>query len=1037
MEITDTATGTTTTLRTNGEGRYTAPSLLPGTYDVVARAQGFTTQKRTQNVLTVGASIVVNFTLAVGSSSQTITITASAAQLETETTEQGATIGQTQIEDLPLNGRNYDQLLLQAPGVQPVNTGTQGSFYGRDATISVAGARPEGQYLLLDGADIQGAWGHGAGNIILGTSLGVDAIGEFQVLTGTYSARYGGSGSAMNAATRSGTNKYHGSAYEFVRNNDLDALDYFDSPLVPHPFKRNQFGASLGGPVKKDKAFFFANYEGLQLRQGLTLIENVPDANTIAGYLPLPCAPQPCTGSTLTYVGPIDPAVQAVLNLYANAPVNDGDHGDGTGYYRSVQPEPGSENFVTTRWDYTFSPKNSAFARYIFDTGSITDPTVGSPTDLYPEVSNGQNNYATIGDKMTFSSSLVNVATVSFIRTYMHAASSDNYSALDFYPGESLPNGQITFGPLFIGPYSFDPALNVLNNFMESDDLFWVKGNHTLEAGAEFSRWQSNMYNDFFMSGSYTFPTLQDFLQDDQYAASYLGSAPGLHNTYRGFREDHFAPYVEDTWKAKPDLTINLGLRWEFSTNGNEVHNLLWAFENPASDAGFTHVSHVYGTNPSVKNFEPRLGVAWSPFRDTKTVIRAGGGMFYDLQTARFYQPAYLFAGPAQVNYVALPGFPNAFTSPIEIPLIFIGEAEEYKVTGTPYTAQYNLNVQRQLTNGLIASVAYVGSQSRNLLSQLDNNPIVPTTDPNGRLDFGAAGTVDGDTDVSANGPRVNPNPGVGSLMYSKTIGPSNYNSLQASLNGNVANQLRMQLSYTYSHCLDEAGEAYGLEGNQGADQIQNPYNLRGDYGPCNFDLRHVFTGNLIYAMPFKTSEAVANGLIQGWQLSGIISVHSGIPFSALDGFDRADLNTNADGAAERPDLVAGRSSNPHVGKVNEWFDPTAFTLQPPGEIGNVGKGTIRGPNLAELDLGAAKTFKIRETMGLMFRADAYNLFNHPNFGLPNFALYSGPACTQEGSISGDNCLGAGIPNSTAGAITSTLPQAPPRELQLALKFIF
>ena len=217
VEITDTATGTTTTLRTNGEGRYTAPSLLPGTYDVVARAQGFTTQKRTQNVLTVGASIVVNFTLAVGSSSQTITITASAAQLETETTEQGATIGQTQIEDLPLNGRNYDQLLLQAPGVQPVNTGTQGSFYGRDATISVAGARPEGQYLLLDGADIQGAWGHGAGNIILGTSLGVDAIGEFQVLTGTYSARYGGSGSAMNAATRSGTNKYHGSAYEFVR----------------------------------------------------------------------------------------------------------------------------------------------------------------------------------------------------------------------------------------------------------------------------------------------------------------------------------------------------------------------------------------------------------------------------------------------------------------------------------------------------------------------------------------------------------------------------------------------------------------------------------------------------------------------------------------------------------------------------------------------------------------------------------------------------------------------------------------------------
>ena len=288
VEITDTATGTTTALRTNGEGRYTAPSLRPGTYDVVARAQGFSTQKRTQNLLTVGASIVVNFALAVGSSSQTITIAASAAQLETETTEQGATIGETQIRDLPLNGRNLDQLLLQAPGVQPVNTGTQGSFYGRDATISVAGARPEGQYLLLDGADIQGAWGHGAGNIILGSSLGVDAIGEFQVLTGTYSARYGGSGSAMNAATRSGTNKFHGSAYEFIRNNDLDALDYFDNPPVPPTFKKNQFGASLGGPVKKDKAFFFANFEAVEQRQGLTLIDNVPDANAIAGYLPLP-----------------------------------------------------------------------------------------------------------------------------------------------------------------------------------------------------------------------------------------------------------------------------------------------------------------------------------------------------------------------------------------------------------------------------------------------------------------------------------------------------------------------------------------------------------------------------------------------------------------------------------------------------------------------------------------------------------------------------------------------------------------------------
>jgi hypothetical protein len=1033
VSITNSQTGVVTSATTNNQGRYVAPDLIVGTYDVQAAKQGFEAQVIKQVLLTVGANFVVDCKLAIGGKITALTVT-EFSQVDTTTAEISALIGREQMENLPLNGRNFEQLIFLAPGVQAVTTGGQGSFYGRAPSYSISGSRPEGQELLLDGATIQAFWRHGAGNSIIGTSLGVEGIGEFQLLTNSYSARFGGSGSVMNATTRSGTNSFHGSAYDFLRNNVLDARNYFNqSPAPQDAFRRNQFGGTLGGPIVKNRMFFFVNYEGVRQLLGQTVLPTVPDAGARLGNLP-DCVLNPtpgCNPATRDAV-PVNSASAAILALYpiggasatelllpgttCGSSTDCGPSGTNQIVLRGTQPA--NEDYGNIRWDYHASENDNLFARYIIDNGSLTDP-FASPLGLYPERSRGRNQYLTLGYNKLINPSVLSDARFSFVRTNMRAFTSVSNPALQFFAfyGEDRQDGNIGVpGFSQIGPSGFTPDHEIQNTYSLSDGIFWAHGKHSIEAGLEFRRLQSPVRNGFFNDLGWSFPNLESFLEGKPVNPSdppitLLAALPGKANSSRSFREWDLFPYIQDTWRVSRSLTLTFGLRYDFISNPTEIHNELCAFIAPSdpSTKACTPVSHVFPSNPSRKSLDPRVGIAWDPFRDGKTSIHAGAGVFHDPIQVRNYHTAYIFSAPYQtaLSLCVFGGPPCSYPVPflgITVPIPTIGEALEYDPGTTPFVVQYNFGVQRLLGKDTVLNVSYVGSRGYNLLVQNDTNPPIPTL-VNGQPNF-------------LNAPRKNPN--LGAIAFGLPDGSSWYNSLQVYLTRNVGRTWQFQGAYTYSKCLDYGSIAFALESSNSAQQTRSdPYNLARDKGRCDFDVTHNFTGSATYFVPLH-----GNRIIEGWQLSTIAMAHSGNPFSVQDGFDRVGLNDPAGTPGERPNLVPGRSNNPILGRVNQWYDPSAFALQGAGFIGNLGRNTLIGPIFFDFDMAVGKTTQVKENISLEFRVEAFNLFNHPTFGIPEQYLYSGV-----------DKNGNEIPNPTAGQITGTVGSA--RELQFAFKVRF
>ena len=1018
VSISNSQTGVVTSATTNNQGRYVAPDLIVGTYDVQAAKHGFEAQVIKQVLLTVGANFVVDCKLAVGRKITELTVT-EFSQVDTTTAEISALIGREQMENLPLNGRNFEQLILLVPGVQAVTSGGQGSFYGRAPAYSISGSRPEGQELLLDGATIQGFWRHGAGNSIIGTSLGVEGIGEFQLLTNSYSARFGGSGSVMNATTRSGTNSFQGSAYVFLRNNIFDARNYFNqSPAPQDAFRQNQFGGTLGGPIVKGRMFFFANYEGIRSLAGRTVIGFVPNDNTRQGVVPCAYAPNlPCNPDGTATV-PVSSASQAILKLYPEASPNGVVPGSPLASVALQGSQPANEDYGNVRWDYHGSENDNLFARYIIDNGSLTDP-FASPLGLYPEQSRGRNQYLTLGYNKLIDPSVLNDARFSFVRTNMRAFTSVSNPALQFFAfyGEDRQDGNIGVpGFSQIGPSGFTPNYEIQNSFSLSDGIFWAQGKHSIEAGLEFRRLQSPLRNGFFNDLGWTFPNLESFLEGQPVSPTdppitFLGALPGKDNSARSFREWDLFPYIQDTWRASRSLTLTFGLRYDFISNPTEIHNELCAFIAPSdpSTKACTPVSHVFPSNPSRKSLDPRVGVTWDPFKDGKTSIHAGAGVFHDPIQVRNYHAAYIFSAPYQtaLSLCVFGGPPCSYPVPfqgITVPIPTIGEALEYDPGTTPFLVQYNFGVQRLLGKDTVLNVSYVGSRGYNLLVQNDTNPPIPTL-VNGQPNF-------------LNAPRENPN--LGAIAFGLPDGSSWYNSLQIYLTRNVGRTWQFQEAYTYSKCLDYGSVAFALEAQNSAQQARSdPYNLARDEGRCDFDVTHNFTGSATYFVPLH-----GNRIIEGWQLSTIAMAHSGNPFSVQDGFDRVGLNDAAGTPGERPNLVPGRSNNPILGRVNQWYDPSAFALQGAGFIGNLGRNTLIGPKFVDFDMAVGKTTRVKENISLEFRVEAFNLFNHPSFGIPEQYLYTG--VDQNGN---------GIPNSTAGQITNTVSSA--RQLQFAFKVLF
>jgi hypothetical protein len=1039
IQVKNTATGITQTAASDEQGRYRISDLGIGEYDVEASKAGFQTVLRKSITLSVGSQPVVDFALPVGAASESVTVESEVFQVDITSAAIGALVEGTQIRDLPLNGRNYTSLIALAPGVQTSAQAVQSAgsgFFGRGAQYSVAGSRLYGQAYLLDNTDVAGFFGHGVGSGATGGSLGVEAIAEFQALTATYGAQFGGNGAVLNAVSKSGTNEFHGSVYEFLRNNKLDARDYFDPSSQPNgsrnpPFRRNQFGASLGGPVRKDKAFFFVNYEALRQLKGVSTPIFIPDVNARNGLLPcgIAGAAAACNTTTgLANVGFANSSVRDTLSLY---PATTALSPSGVVASIAQANQIAHQDYLLARFDYALSSKDSLFVRYVHDRGEFLLPTA---VPLYVENDLSRAHIVTAEWKRISSANLLNLARFTFVRpaeygSYPepHAVAPDGSHPLEFYPGLGIQDGAITIAGLTsIGPSGILPTTVVPNRFTAADDLVWTRGAHSLKFGAAFDRFHQNDTSGFRGPGAYNFNGLLQFLQGN--VSVFTGNAIGQFNDSRLFRELWITPYLQDDWKATRKLTLNLGLRYTWGANPSEATNNLYQIVDPPRTSTFINVPHVWESNPNTKNFDPRIGLAYDVFGDHKTSLRAGFGVFHEIIKATVYQAGYVLNPPyTTLAAVPIPGVCTPAYGPVTPggngaanlacpQQVSITQGYWYKSKNTPYMTQYNLSIQREV-GGNVVTLGYVGSQGRHLWAQHDLNAPLPYTPAAGvpaGSQCGALACFTGGRIVTNTRPNLQ---GVSFLVYFQPVGTSNYNSLQASFNHRFSRNFQTQVSYTWSKSLDQVSNSVGLEAGQGQSGTgaSNPYSRAYDYGRSTFDRTHNFTANAVYVIPFR-----GNKFVEGWQINGVLSAVSGIPFNPVIGFDNEGLQAQTTQNAERPDIRPGCTYKSAVlGKPNQWFDPTCFAVPTVGTPGNIGRDSLIGPGLFNLDFALFKNTKINERFNSQLRAEVFNALNHPNFGPPTTATFS-----QGGSI-----------NTNAGRITSTTTFQ--RQIQFGLKIMF
>jgi len=1010
VTVTNTETGVAPSTVSDAQGRYAVNDLLPGTYSVEASLSGFQKIVRQGIRVVVGAEVVVDFALAPSSVSETITVTAATPVVDTVSSALGTVVEQKQMAELPLIDRSYSRLIVLAPGANELPPATAGGqfqqFFGRQPQYTVSGGRPEGQVFLMDNTNVQNYWNRGSGSGQLGTTLGVEAVAEYQVLTNTYSAQFGGNGVAINAITKSGTNQFHGTLFEYYRDNALDASNYFDQLLGrPDPtFNKNQFGVSQGGPIVQNKAFYFFNYEGLRQTQGATQVITVPDANARNGII------------NGVRVG-VNPAIAPVLSLYP-MPVRQtaAQAAQGVGQTDVTNSVPGHEDYFVGRLDYTMTSRTSLFARYTADLASVFEPNSGSPIPLWNSDDTSGNHYVTTELRSVVRPTLMNSLRFGFTRTQERATRTDlDNGLLTFFPGRMAGTVAAGSGIVGIGGNQVLPFTQHQTRYVVGSDLVWTRSGHSLKFGAEYERQQTFVNLPLFGDGAWTFPSLTTFLQNQP--SLFLGALPGQTDAARNIDEWRIASYAHDEWRVSQRLTLNLGLRYD--PRANATLDKAQTLVNGVNSTGFTPVTQAFQSNPTLKNWEPRIGIAFDPSNDQRAVIRAGYGIFHSPITANRIGPAYAvnppFAIGAQVRlpipFIPPPVFPTPNPSASQISL---SQGLDYNVVDTPRLQQWNINVQREVFSSTSVTLAYVGSHGDHLQQQRDINPVQPRTLPDGTVVYGVrAGTQ------TVSNARVNPT--FNALTSGNTISESNYQSFQAALNRRFARGVQAQVSYTLSRCRDTSSGNSLFEGGQVA---TNPYDINYDYGPCLIDRTHNLRASVVYPLPFE-----GNRFADGWQVSTIVSAVSGAPFSPAIGFDQSGLQT----AGQRPNLASGRSIDsvvsggtldPACGCITGYFDPTAFVLPAAGTLGtSVGRDSLRGPAFFTVDVGVSKNVALagRGTY-VQLRLEVFNLFNRVNYGPPNPTIF---IATADGGASY---------NPTAGQITTALA---PRQVQLAAKLVF
>ena len=933
-------TGQTRTVLTEPGGSYRAPGLSLGPYEVRAELEGFQPTLRKGFTLTVGREAQVNFKLALAGITETLVVQAEAPLVNTTESTISHLVDERKIRELPLNGRDFSQLILLQPGVTMSRNSNNTANVGRGIKISVAGARPNENLFTLDGTDYNDALNNAPASA-QGLMTGVETIKEFQVLTNTMSAEYGrASGGVFNVVTKSGTNDLHGSAFEFHRHDRYDAKNFFDQEKPK--FTRNQFGASLGGPIVRDRLFFFASFEGLREDKGITAVSTVLDDSARQGILP---------NKTVK----VNPLVVPYLSLFPRA--NGKVLGAGAAEYISVFQRGSYQNFAMGRFDQNFSERDSGFARYLYD-NSHMDELVLFPE--FPNLVQNEKQVLTLEERHVTSPTVLNEARLGVNRSNPREDINplNPHTDIAFVPGKPFGQIQVT-GLTEIGTDRNNPRNFSQNLYQLTDNVFWGTGRHHFKSGINLEHFRYDGFSDSRSRGRLRFSSIEDFLTGK--TRDFELAKPGS-DFERHYRQNLVGTYIQDDFQFRPQLTFNLGLRWEFVTTPKErdgkVSNLR-SINDPAVTIGDPLFK-----NPTYRNVAPRLGFAWDVTGDGRTAVRGGAGVFYE-------QPLfYLYRSPI---FRSLPFVDRGLTSkpalPIDIGNLGSGGAPDtepmpYNLKST-YTVQYNLNVQRELPFfGTVASVGYMGSRGHNLFGQGDINTAIPEI-------------RDGKPFWPAGSKRRNPNFGtVRSVLQGFR---SHYNGLSVGLEKRRSNGFQAQLAYTYGKSMDNRSGAGGrLEFRNGQSRTFDPYNYDLDWGRSDFDVRHNLTVNASYELPFGKGRAYG-----GWQINMIGTYASGAPFSPIIPGD-----PDRDGSSEnpgRPDLVAGcNPKNVPGGRgPNLWFNPQCFAFPTPGTRGNARRNSLEGPSLSTVDVGLVKTTPLAAGVQVQLRFEVFNLFNRANFDIP------------------------------------------------------
>ena len=970
--IANQGTGLERSTVTDAAGMYHFSGLPPGTYTIRAEDQGFQTQIREGVALVSASESVINFSLIVGDLRQQVTVNANASGIDSTSSTVSGLVGEQSLTKLPLNNQDLFSAVALVPGVVPnPNSAPSLLSNGKVGQVSISGTRPSMTNVLIDGMDatdpVFGFSPAGAS----GFFLGLNELEEVNVLTQTFSVGYGGHGLAViDMTTKSGTNQFHGSLWELHRDASLDAKNYFDLSANPiPPFVRNQFGAGVGGPLKRDRTFFFVNYEGFREVQASTAIATAPDALAHQGLLPPAGNPTACSSATPSgcVAIPINPLVQPFLNLVP--PSNGPDNGDGTGELITANKGTTREDHGMVRVDHNLSNIHSLFARYTVDDSFSQVPYVGTPPGTYdpgsPAFHQGRNQYFAIQDQSTHGNDWINELGFGINRTTASTSVDNTHPGLSLSLLPGVPIGTIDItGMSLLGNSATFPVVDVSTVYQVRDQLSRTIGRHTLNFGAEFRRLQSNGTLDFTVSGLYTFedlaplgyqafsnsPALEFFLKG--LPVSYVGANPSNADSERGYRQRIASGFAQDLVRVNSRLSLNAGLRYDFYSNPTEASGRLSAIQNLATNSAPT-VGKVFAGTP-LDLLSPQAGFAWDVFGDGKTLLRSAFGIYRDNLSVIMYGADRFLPPFFEMESFVLPEFldpQNAVATQVLDP-ISVAYYPKF-----PYAMQYNLNLEREIVPGTILKAGYFGARGNHLTRSAEGNPFEP-----------------------ALGHRYNPNLN-SPVLTILTDSQSFYNSFQASVSGRNGHNLFWQASYTFAHSVDDASVDLSVESVNDPPGSQNIFDRKGSRGPSEFDIRHNFVANVAYQLPGR------GPLPGGWQVSAIASVHSGPPFTPMLDFDNADIQSLI--IPERPNLVgnpyAGICPNgARVGTPSCWFNPGAFAVPPAGQFGNAGRNMLRGPGFAQFDPAMHKDFAITEREKITVGVEAYNVFNHPNFSVPS-----------------------------------------------------